>query len=416
MEDLIKETLDSLTSQNIPATPRNYAKEFYKLAKSSNRQFDDLNSINFVMNTLTEDEIDEISEHEIVTASDLIKILAKRLSINDTSKLINHLSEFLKPSIDESIYSKIEEVIFELMKEPSKLLEDDTLSKMLNITNERIELDREVLKDKSNDIKKFITLLVNEYEKSIILSNDSGNEIKRIKNNLNKLKISDKSNRELEILYSKLTEIVYDIENNINVSTVEISKARESCIKLEDSIERLKKDLEKLKKEKDIDFLTTVLNRRGYTSSIVKIENKFSNFNSKYAVVFLDIDDFKEINDNYGHDNGDKVLKIFANILRKTTRESDVVARYGGEEFVVLISYKNEEDVIKFVKRIKEIVNSHKFICSETLKIDVRFSAGVSFREKYNSYEDTIKYADILLYKAKHEGKNKAIIDNGSII
>ena len=331
-------------------------------------------------------------------------------------KLVNSLSEILKPSIDESIYSKIEEVVFELIKQPNKLPDEYTINKLLNITNERVDLDRNVLKDKSQDIKKFIHLLVNEYEKNIIFSNDSSEEINRIKNDLNRTQISDHSNRELNVLYSKLTKVIYDIENNLDETKLHLNEAKDTCSHLENSVERLQADLEKLKKEKDIDFLTNVLNRRGYTSAIIQVENQFTSFNNNYAIVFIDIDDFKEINDTHGHDCGDVVLRTFATILKQTIRESDVISRYGGEEFVAIICYKNIEEVETFVNRIKTIVTKYKFVYTEEIKLQVGFSAGVAHRNKYNSYEDTMKFADILLYKAKHEGKGKVITDLGKVL
>lgn len=330
-------------------------------------------------------------------------------------KFITYLPELLKPSIDQSIYHKIEEVIFDLMKTPEKLDDDSMINKLLNITNERVDLDRAALKEKSEDTKKIILLLIKEYEKSLVVSSNSDDKLNDIKNDLESLHISTQSTRELKILHAKISDIIFDLQSNISDSREELVKGREKCTKLETNIKKLQDDLEKLKIEKDIDFLTGVLNRRGYTSVILKVENRFITFNSKYAIVFIDIDDFKDINDTYGHDCGDVVLKTFSTLLKKLLREEDIICRYGGEEFVTLINYTDEEEVSSFIKRIKAIVNSHKFIYTKDIKIKVNFSAGVSFRANYNSYEDAMKYADILLYKAKHEGKNRVIFDNADV-
>lgn len=146
------------------------------------------------------------------------------------------------------------------------------------------------------------------------------------------------------------------------------------------------------------------------------MEKKYTTLNTKYAIIFFDIDDFKDINDNYGHDCGDVVLKTFATILNKMMRQADIICRYGGEEFVGLISYKEKNEVINYINRIKDIILKHKFVYTNDIKLKVRFSAGVAFRDNYASYEDTIKYADILLYKAKHEGKDKIILDSGEVL
>jgi diguanylate cyclase (GGDEF)-like protein len=331
-------------------------------------------------------------------------------------KFITYLPELLKPSIDQSIYHKIEEVVFDLMKNPEKLDDDSMINKLQNITNERVDLDRATLKSKSEDTKKFISLLLKEYEKSLIVSNNSSEKIENIKGDLDSLEISEHSNREMKLLHAKLSDVIYDLETNLDNSKEEIARGKEECTKLDKNIKKLQKDLEKLKIEKDIDFLTGVLNRRGYTSVVLKVENRYITFNSDYALIFIDIDNFKEINDAHGHDCGDVVLKTFSTILKKMMREEDVICRYGGEEFVTLINYTKEDEVFKYIKRVKEIVDSHKFIYNENIKIKVSFSAGVSFRSKYNSYEDAIKYADILLYKAKHEGRHRIIFDDSKTL
>lgn len=171
----------------------------------------------------------------------------------------------------------------------------------------------------------------------------------------------------------------------------------------------------KVSKEKDIDFLTGIYNRRAFSVQVDKIENEYEIFKSKYAVVFYDIDHFKTINDNYGHDCGDTILTTFASILKKLTREEDVVCRYGGEEFISLVHYTNDEEIVNYLKRVKNIISSNKFVHKD-IKLKIKFSAGVVYRNKYPTYEDAMTQADLLLNKAKHEGRNKIIIDNGNYI
>lgn len=248
MDKLTKETLDSLSSQNIVATPRNYAREFYRLAKLNDTNFEDIENLEFILHNLSETELNELKENKVIIAADLLHITSKRIKRDDTLKFINSLAEFLKPSIDQTIYQKIEEIIFDLIKTPEKLVEDATINKILNITNERVELDRDCLKDKSADIKKFIQLLVKEYEKSLIISDNSTDKLVDIKNELDDLEFSKDSNRELDILYSKLTKIVVDLETNIESSKIEILKGRDECNNLQNSIKKLQGDLEKLKK------------------------------------------------------------------------------------------------------------------------------------------------------------------------
>ena len=104
----------------------------------------------------------------------------------------------------------------------------------------------------------------------------------------------------------------------------------------------------------------------------------------------------------------------FAEILKSLTRTEDVIARYGGEEFIALINYEKEE-VLGYIKRVKKAITSTNFIYKEET-IHIKFSAGISYRNKYDSYSDAKKRADELLYEAKSKGRDKIIFDNESEI
>ena len=113
----------------------------------------------------------------------------------------------------------------------------------------------------------------------------------------------------------------------------------------------------------------------------------------------------------YGHTCGDVVLKKFASILKELTRTEDVIARYGGEEFIALINYQDEVEIQRYIKRIKKSLQETNFIYKDSV-IKLKFSAGVGHRNRYTSYLEAKKEADALLYKAKHNGRDKVIFDN----
>lgn len=126
------------------------------------------------------------------------------------------------------------------------------------------------------------------------------------------------------------------------------------------------------------------------------------------GVMFVDVDDFKIINDTYGHDVGDAVLIEIANRLKGSLRVGDVVARNGGDEFTLFCKYvKSSEDLSVVVNRIMETITEHP-VLTNGLSIDVSLSIGIS-RSSEGDYDDErlIKHADIAMYKAKNSGKNK---------
>lgn len=158
------------------------------------------------------------------------------------------------------------------------------------------------------------------------------------------------------------------------------------------------------------DFLTGLYNRRyffdfGERYFSEAIENSYS-----FAVAVLDIDNFKSVNDTYGHDVGDMVIEHLANTLRSTTGRDDIVARFGGEEFCILLKNIEPHQALTVIERAREAVANSELVVSD--EISIRYTASFGLATKtYDTLEDYISEADALLYKAKQSGKNKVIAD-----
>lgn len=125
------------------------------------------------------------------------------------------------------------------------------------------------------------------------------------------------------------------------------------------------------------------------------------------AVVFFDIDFFKKVNDTYGHEWGDEVLKQISKILIQNTRPDDYCIRYGGEEFVLVGFYDNVASTLKAVERIREKVSSMVFR-DKNFEFSITLSAGIAFHDEHKeTFEDTLKRADNKLYESKKGGRNR---------
>ncbi len=158
------------------------------------------------------------------------------------------------------------------------------------------------------------------------------------------------------------------------------------------------------------DGLTKAYNRRYFNIQIEKEFEKVKRYNSKLALIMLDIDHFKLLNDNHGHQQGDIVLIHLARILKENMRGIDFIARYGGEEFVVLMSGADKNEGAIVAEKLRKKIEAYPFPALqkgvEPLKTTI--SLGVAeYSADMNSTDDLVKYADSALYKAKEDGRNR---------
>lgn len=158
------------------------------------------------------------------------------------------------------------------------------------------------------------------------------------------------------------------------------------------------------------DLLTGLPNRKFFSKELEIALNRAERYGETFSLAIFDIDDFKYINDNYGHDSGDIVLREVGNIIRKNIRKSDIAARYGGEEFIVLFPNTSIEDAYKVSERIRKSIESRDFNINDT-KAKVSISGGITSYLKDSDIESLIKEADEALYEAKRSGKNKIVIN-----
>ena len=412
--NIVKHTLGVLQKSKTPATPLSYEKEFMRQSQKF-KDIPEIIKLKERIKKLSNDEKDLISSNDINTSHDLVNILSSRVSDDDLSRFINHLKEIMEPSLDQTIILTIDKVINEISLNPKLITNEKYINKLKELSKNRIILDRNILSEKSLDIKKIFSVLGKYLDNSLIQSKNTKDEIYKIKNELSSLDLSNHSHRELVSLQQKLISTILNLETSITKNEIELIQGSEHYAELEDKIIKLEKDLKDLSKEKNTDFLTGILNRRAFQSELDKIDNEYNIFDSKYAIVFYDLDYFKDINDKYGHDCGDTILRSFASLLKKLTRVDDIVSRYGGEEFVTLVHYKDEEEIYRYVKRVKDIMNKNSFIYNDIL-VKVKFSAGVSLRSDYKSYEDALIAADKYLYKAKFQGRDRIVYNKGSVI
>jgi len=167
------------------------------------------------------------------------------------------------------------------------------------------------------------------------------------------------------------------------------------------------------KKQKEIitDYLTKIYNRKFFDETLKNIIKFSKRHKTPFSLLMFDIDDFKKINDIYGHDSGDTVLIELSNIIKSILRQSDIFARIGGEEFAIILTKTNYKGAQILSEKIRSTVENYKFSFDKEYKVTISIGM-ISIEEDFNNdYNKLYKLVDNALYKAKKEGKNRVIIE-----
>jgi diguanylate cyclase (GGDEF)-like protein len=158
------------------------------------------------------------------------------------------------------------------------------------------------------------------------------------------------------------------------------------------------------------DDLTKLFNRKVALERLEEEVSKHIRLEIPLSCLMLDIDHFKAINDKYGHQAGDAVLKSTSGILQKNSRKYDIVCRYGGEEFMIVLPSTDIESAMIVAEKIREKVNKDKVVYNNRIiKTTISVGAAQLHIEGGENTDRLIKRADDALYKAKNNGRNKVI-------
>jgi diguanylate cyclase (GGDEF)-like protein len=211
--------------------------------------------------------------------------------------------------------------------------------------------------------------------------------------------------------YSKL------LKQTIKITRIGDSNQRK-LLQANEQIEKQKEELnianQKLQLIARTDHLTKLSNRRDFLDKIRHESNRFERSRRPFSVVMGDIDDFKVVNDRYGHDCGDFILRSIADIMRSMVRKQDIVARWGGEEFILLLPDSPLDGGKKVAEGIRRKIEIETFSFNAQ-RLSITMTFGVSEFDGSVSIDGCIKKADEALYKGKEKGKN-CVVWGGALI
>ena len=190
----------------------------------------------------------------------------------------------------------------------------------------------------------------------------------------------------------------------------ELTDLRERVARAEQEIERLQCELNAASLLVRHDPLTGALNRKGLTEAITREISRARRKGTSLSIALLDLDDFKKLNDDYGHNTGDDALCHLTRTVNESLRPQDVVARYGGEEFVILLPDATPEDAAAILGRLQRELSRRIFRAPNDTHLPITFSAGITLLSPEEDPEAAIARADEAMYAAKRAGKNRVLI------
>jgi|GEM_PF-4239676 len=193
--------------------------------------------------------------------------------------------------------------------------------------------------------------------------------------------------------YAHLASVAIEKENNNK-------RIKQKELEL---LEQTKKSNEELKNLLARDYLTGLFNRSKLDEALEHELKQSKRYKTTFGVIMIDIDYFKAVNDEYGHEVGDCVLREFSDILRSSFREADIVGRWGGEEFLIIVTNTNKDAVVNLAEKVRAIIDAYEF---STLKHKTA-SFGVTIYHPEDKIHKLVSRVDKALYEAKNSGRNQ---------
>ncbi len=322
----------------------------------------------------------------------------------DLSMVSSLLISSLVPSIASSVNDKIASISDKIKTNPELLDSVSVAEEVKSAISLRIALDKDSVREMVESIDGVLDKLSLRLIDMIEKSDNSTIEIQKIKSELELYNEADTSN--FKIAHKKLFTIALALEENTQLLSKNLKNHSGEVEQLGNKIHKLEKELEAAKQDSKEDFLTKLYNKRALDEFMAIKEAEFKRYGHNFSVVMFDLDHFKAVNDNYGHDAGDAVLSAFAKIIKKEARSVDVIGRFGGEEFMALLSETDTKGGAVFAEKVRKHVQKAKFMYKGK-RIEVTVSCGISERAKHVSLQGAINSADEYLYKAKNDGRNQ---------
>lgn len=285
------------------------------------------------------------------------------------------------------------QVYREILGEPTKPAIEEGYGSLT--AEQRLDNSRELV-----DLVR--TLVAAVTEKTGHLADDLGQKTRDMQASISALEHAD-GKQEISTLLNIILATTHKLQNTVEDAHKDISSSRHM-------LDEMRSELQETKRQLLLDPLTGARNRFGMDASLNQEIARARRSGSKFTLAMIDLDHFKQINDEYGHEVGDHALQYFSQLSNSVLRESDTLYRYGGEEFVVTLADTDIQGAIFMFGRLRQMLGKSPMVHGSK-KIKMTFSGGVASMRDDDDGSAMLSRADRALYQAKQQGRNRVITD-----
>lgn len=346
-------------------------------------------------------EVDSLNLKKTVEGISVQLIPAEK---SDTSKIAQFLVMGLSPSIAPKMDDKTAILTQKLRDNPDYISHAEFEKEIKSAIVMRIALDKQSVDDMVKALDELLGKLSVQLIELITRSEHSTTEIREVKRDLEALD-SDKP-KDFKTAHKRLYAIATALEEKVDILSHDLRTHNDKVVKMGEKIAALETDLALATQASREDFLTKLLNRRALEEAMGIKEAEYERYGRNYCLAMLDLDFFKSVNDTYGHEAGDSVLRAFAHILKDEARVNDTVGRFGGEEFSVVLGDTDLSGAKAFGEKVRGHIEDAHFMF-QGQRIAVTVSIGIAQRTDYPSLAGLKVGVDERLYDAKDKGRNR---------
>ncbi len=309
----------------------------------------------------------------------------------------------LTPSLTQKLDDEISTMSYMLSNSPQLLYKKEIQKQLKSVIHKRIEIDKKEVKERILSLDEILSEVSTKIIHLIDNTNISYEKVKEIKKELVEV---DSKTQDFETIKQKLLKIADTLEFETRQLGTIMQKEDQVVAQMQKKIKKLEQALKKAKQESKIDFLTGLVSKRGLDEELNRVDKSYRRYQIAYSIGFFDIDYFKRINDTYGHEAGDLILKQLGKLFLELKRDVDIVGRYGGEEFLAILPNTPLAGAQVFAEKIREKVEDFKFVYKGE-EVPVTISVGVADCTEFDNQKMLIEEADRRLYNAKEGGRNR---------